>query len=239
MSGADMTGPSDRNTDGEPHYDELIEAVQARGNEHLGFMTSWAWLDDPRRLAFTLARYKFVAKMIAGANSAVEVGCGDGFGSRVVRQVVPSLVAIDFDPRFIASAKAQGSDRFPVEFRQHDMLAGPLSPTVEAAYSLDVLEHIRPVDEHAFLANVAASLTPSGVCVIGSPSLESQVYASKYSKLGHVNCKTQADLKSAMQAHFANVFMFSMNDEVVHTGYDRMSHYNIALCCGPRVAASP
>jgi len=35
-------------------------------------------------------------------------------------------------------------------------------------------------------------------------------------------------------AYFANVFIFSMNDEVVHTGFGKMSHYNIALCCGPR-----
>jgi hypothetical protein len=28
--------------------------------------------------------------------------------------------------------------------------------------------------------------------------------------------------------------MFSMNDEVVHTGYAAMSHYNLALCCGKK-----
>lgn len=237
MSGAHMTKATDRNVDGEPQYDELIAAVQARGNEQLGFMTSWAWMDDPKRLAFTLARYKFVAKMIAGARSAVEVGCGDGFGSRVVRQAVSSLIAVDFDARFIASARSTASDRFPVEYRQHDMLAGPLKPQVEAAYSLDVLEHIRPADEHVFLSNIAASLTARGVCVVGTPSLESQAYASKYSKLGHVNCKTQDELRSAMADHFSNVFMFSMNDEVVHTGYSKMSHYNIALCCGPAIRA--
>jgi hypothetical protein len=28
--------------------------------------------------------------------------------------------------------------------------------------------------------------------------------------------------------------MFSMNDEVVHTGFGPMAHYLIALCAGPR-----
>jgi hypothetical protein len=37
-----------------------------------------------------------------------------------------------------------------------------------------------------------------------------------------------------MKRFFKNVFMFSMNDEVVHTGYSKMSHYNFALCCGKR-----
>jgi hypothetical protein len=28
--------------------------------------------------------------------------------------------------------------------------------------------------------------------------------------------------------------MFSMNDEVVHTGYHKMAHYLFALCCEKR-----
>ena len=29
--------------------------------------------------------------------------------------------------------------------------------------------------------------------------------------------------------HFNNVYLFSMNDEVVHTGFDQMSHYIFAI----------
>ena len=37
-----------------------------------------------------------------------------------------------------------------------------------------------------------------------------------------------------MQRHFHNVFLFSMNDEVVHTGFSPMAHYLLALCCTKR-----
>jgi hypothetical protein len=84
------------------------------------------------------------------------------------------------------------------------------------------------------MTNLVAPLQPHGTLIVGTPSLESQAYASKFSKLGHVNCKSQSALKQLMEVYFHNVFMFSMNDEVVHTGYGKMSHYNIALCCGPR-----
>mgnify|MGYP007028595943 CR=1 FL=1 len=33
---------------------------------------------------------------------------------------------------------------------------------------------------------------------------------------------------------FDNVFLFSMNDEVVHTGFTPMAHYLFALCVGPK-----
>jgi hypothetical protein len=37
-----------------------------------------------------------------------------------------------------------------------------------------------------------------------------------------------------MEEHFDNVFMFAMNDEVVHTGFAPMAHYRLALACGPK-----
>jgi len=104
----------------------------------------------------------------------------------------------------------------------------------DAAYSLDVMEHIAPADEDAYLANIAGSLTDDGVAIIGMPSLESQAYASAASKEGHVNCKSAPDLKASVARHFGNVFLFSMNDEVVHTGYHKMAHYVIALAVGPK-----
>jgi hypothetical protein len=62
------------------------------------------------------------------------------------------------------------------------------------------------------------------------PSLESQPYASPGSKEGHVNCKSGKDFKDLMEKFFANVFLFSMNDEVVHTGFEKMAHYLIVVC---------
>lgn len=221
---------------GEPQYEEVIAEMRRRGPEKLGLMSGWGWYDDPKRLAFTLSRYKFVSKMLAGLDEVLEVGCGDGFGSRVVAQVVSRLTAVDFDPELLESAAAIASDRYPIEFRRHDVLKGPVPGSFAGIYSMDVLEHVALNDEPLFLKNLVSALRPTGVCIIGSPSLESQTYASKFSKLGHVNCKTQSDLKAYMECYFHNVFMFSMNDEMVHTGYSKMSHYNLALCCYPRLS---
>ena len=77
-------------------------------------------------------------------------------------------------------------------------------------------------------------MAPDGVLVLGSPSIHSQAYASPPSKAGHVNCKDAAGLRALCGAHFRHVFVFSMNDEVVHTGFTPMAHYLIALCAGRR-----
>ena len=67
------------------------------------------------------------------------------------------------------------------------------------------------------------------------PTLESQKYASKGSKLGHINCKSKKELKKTLSKFFNNVYMFSMNDEVLHTGYDKMSHYIFALANSKKI----
>jgi 2-polyprenyl-3-methyl-5-hydroxy-6-metoxy-1,4-benzoquinol methylase len=95
-----------------------------------------------------------------------------------------------------------------------------------------VIEHIAKEQELRFVGNIVKSLTPHGVLILGSPSLESQAYASPLSKAGHVNCKDARGLRGLMQQFFHNVFVFSMNDEVVHTGYSPMAHYLLALGCG-------
>ena len=219
---------------GEKQYQEFIREFQARGNERLGLMTSWAYFDDPKRLAFTFARYKFVAKMLSGRKHVLEAGCGDGFVTRIVVQEVGALTAVDFDPAFVDDANQRMSSKWRFLCKQHDMLKGPVKGVFDGAYSLDVMEHIPQKKEHVFLSNMIAPVTPHGVVIIGMPSLQSQTYASAQSKDGHINCKDQRELKKVMQRYFHNVFMFSMNDEVVHTGYHAMSHYNLALCCGKK-----
>jgi 2-polyprenyl-3-methyl-5-hydroxy-6-metoxy-1,4-benzoquinol methylase len=219
----------------EPQYQRCLEIKHNRGLTPLGLMSNQVWQDDPRRLVFVLSRYKFVAKMLSGKDRVLEVGCADAFGTRVVLQEVGAVTAVDFDPVFLEDARQRMDPKWEFEVKFHDMLEGPVSPgNFDAAYSMDVIEHILPVDEHRFVGNIAASLHRDGLLVLGSPSIHSQAYASKPSKEGHVNCKDAAGLRALAEAHFRNVFIFCMNDEVVHTGFTPMAHYLLALCAGRR-----
>ena len=218
----------------ETQYQVMIEAADERGIERFGLRASESWHEDPKHLVFRLSRYKFVAKMLAGRRHVLEVGCGDAFGIRIVQAEVGKLTAVDFDPVFIEDVQQRMVPRWAFDARVHDMLEGPVPGAFDAVYALDVLEHIDSADERAFLANSFANLDPQGAAIIGVPSLESQAYASSQSKIGHVNCKTAPDLKALLQDYFHNVFIFSMNDEVVHTGYHKMAHYFFALCAGKR-----
>jgi 2-polyprenyl-3-methyl-5-hydroxy-6-metoxy-1,4-benzoquinol methylase len=218
----------------ENQYNVMLEKAEQSGLATFGLMTNQAWDDDPKRLAFTFSRYKFVAKMMSGRQRVLEIGCADAFATRIVKQEVGELTAVDFDPIFIADVEKRISPKWPINCFVHDMLKGPVPGKYHGIFALDVLEHIRPEDESIFLKNLVGSLEPHGIAIIGMPSLESQAYASPISRAGHVNCKSMPELKSVLERHFHNVFVFSMNDEIVHTGYHKMAQYLMALCCDSR-----
>lgn len=223
----------------EPQYQRTLEIARQKGLTSLGLMTNQVWEDDPRRLLFTLSRYKFVAKMLSGREHVLEIGCADAFGTRVVQQSVKQLTATDFDQVFVDDVLRRMDENWKFECRQHDLLSGPFPGSFDAAYAMDVIEHIPEDAENIFVGNIVRSLTNEGVLILGCPSLQSQPYASPPSKAGHVNCKTGDSLQKLMGKFFHNVFLFSMNDEVVHTGFAPMAHYLIALGCQPRMSVSP
>lgn len=218
----------------EPQYKICLDFQEKYDLQTLGLMSSHTWLTDPKRLLFVLSRYKFVAKIFSGMNHVLEIGCADAFGTRIVSQAAASLTAIDFDPLFIEDARRNIKEPYIFECIVHDILAGPVPGSFDGAYSLDVIEHIPQEKEDAFISNIVKSINPHGTVIIGTPSLQSQVHASPVSKEGHINCKDGEQLKNLLQKYFYNVFIFSMNDEVVHTGFLSMANYLMALCCYPK-----
>lgn len=209
-----------------------------REPERFGAMAGYAWRTDPKHVLFTLARYKFVAKMLAGRDRILEIGCADAFGTRLVAaEARIAVTGIDLDGGMIHSGKQQAwaEGEFPrIDLHQHNILTDGPVPGHDAAYAIDVLEHIPPADEQTFVTAAAHSITPDGTFIVGTPSAESQAYASAPSKEGHINCKTQAQLRELCGKHFKTVFLFGQNDEVVHTGFGPMCHYLWAVCVTPR-----
>lgn len=191
---------------------------------------------DPRHLGFMLARYKFVAKMLEGKSHVCEVGCHEALGTLIVAKEVQHVHAVDVMQDVIEFCQNEYAPHAPnISFQAADVISSlppsPTSPdgTYEAIYLLDVLEHVDPDQEGVFLRNLCKRLGAHGVMIVGLPSLESQAYASPVSASQHINCKTREGLRETMGYLFENVFLFSMNDEVLHTGFGPMSQYLFAV----------
>ena len=189
--------------------------------QQLGPITSQLWLEDPRMVIIRGARYKHTSKLLSGQGRVLVVGCGVGFFSPIVRQEVGQLMTLDFDPAFKPDIV-------------HDITVRPLPFVFDAAFALDVIEHVLPEKQDTFVENVALSLLPHGVFVCGTPNRTSEPWAAEDTKAGHVGWLGQDELRDLLARHFCNVFAFGMNDETLHTGFGPMAHYLLALGVEPR-----
>jgi len=200
----------------------------------LGPRTSRNYLMDPKRMAFVLSRYKFVAKILDGCANVLEVGCGDAFGSPIVAQSVQQLTCCDYEETLINSNISRLSMIGNIDFQVMDAIQSLPDGVFDAIYSIDMIEHIQPADEEEFLLNTCGSLSEHGMVIIGTPNVEAREYASELSASLHINLKGHADLRNLVSRFFHTTLLFSMNDEVVHTGFYAMAHYIFGIGVSPR-----
>jgi len=199
----------------------------------LGAPSSYSLTHDAKHLSFVLARYKFCHKMLQGKKIVMEVGSGDGIGLPIISQGVEHVYCIDWDDRHINSIERRLFKYLKnVTLIHQDLNVESPNIKVDAAFSIDVLEHVDPDSETAFMENIIRCLPDDGVLITGTPNLSASQYSSPCSAIQHINLKDMKSLKELMERYFENVFMFGMNDEVLHTGYAPMCHYIWSVAAG-------
>jgi len=202
----------------------------------LGLAASSDYFHDPRHLIMAGSRYKFCSRMVDGLGTILEVGCGDGFEAPILAQGIQRLICTDIDEDTLADNRRRYTEFPKLNFQYHDFRKGSFSSVevgegeIDAACLIDVIEHVFPHEEENFMRNIVGSLSSTGILIVGTPNIAAEKYSSENSREQHVNLKDASSLRGLCEKFFNSIFMFSMNDEVVHTGYYPMSHYLWALC---------
>ena len=199
------------------------EAKELHGNHQLtlGPYFSHMVLKTPRRMLHLLSYYKFAAKIIGPGKRVLDVGCSEGFGTNLLAETAASCLGADLDADAIAVAnQSVGSEN--LHFVAMDVLTTDPG-RFDAVVTLDVIEHIFQDNEDAFVARMARVLEPRGILVIGTPNITSDRYAGEHSRRGHVNLFSADRLRELALRYFDNAFLFSANDEVVHTGFSPLA----------------
>jgi len=193
----------------------------------LGPYNSYQLVNTPRRMLFSLSHYKFAAKLFGSGKSVLEVGCSEGFGTHLLAEFASNVVAIDIDKDAIEEANKSFA-RNNLSFLHRDIVGEKIA-LFDGVVSFDVVEHIEKENEDDFYRALCQNLNEYGVCIIGTPNETSDQYSSPASREGHVNLYTWDRLKSKMDEFFHQVFIFSANDEIIHTGFYPLAHYLIAV----------
>ncbi len=211
---------------------------------HSGVSVKWGpnnvdcLLSDTKRLAFLFSRYKFAAKMMHSCSNILDVGCGDGMGTLMFLDTAAKrIVGLDIEASLIDHADNEimpaldASRRARLEFICEDF--GDSFRAVEMPFDglccMDMIEHVDPAEAEWYIAQFSKLLLPHGVAVIGTPSARAAQYGSVHSKAGHINLYEPEQFRATLERNFGRVFLFSVNDEMVHTGFLPMAHYLMAV----------
>lgn len=213
-------------------------AMQKEGSVTLGPHSSFQWNNSRRHLLFTAARYKFAMKMIGNLyepneKAILDLGCSDGFGTYYVAEFAKSVLGVDFDEEAIGYAKSHhgscSEEEGVISYKLENFLNQKYGE-FDGIVSFDVLEHIYPENEDDYMQTVLINLKDTGTFVVGTPSLETQQYSKENVTGAHVNVYKGEDFYKMLKRYFHNVYLFTQNDEIIHTGHLRMANYLIAVC---------
>jgi cyclopropane fatty-acyl-phospholipid synthase-like methyltransferase len=199
----------------------------------LGRYISYCYYKTPRRILHSMSYYKFASKLIGKGKKILDIGCNEGLGTWLLAKECGFAKGVDFDAQAIETAKSNFNHP-TIQFSAADIFEDQSGEHWDAVVNFDVIEHIYPAHAEQFMEALKGKLSPTGLAVIGTPSLVSQQFASEIARKGHVNVYSPERLEEMMRKHFEFVFLFAANDEIVHTGYLPLAHYLIAIGCKKR-----
>ncbi len=216
-------------------YAKLIRELYERHPDGVTLSAEYAEFVENNLIHFLirLSRYKFVAKMIKRTDRVLEVGCGSGLGATFLAQHCAHVTGIDVKNGEVEDARRL-SKRQNVDFRVADLFKADDLGLYDVVVNLDVIEHMEPADGRKFVEAMARRLKPTGMLVVGSPSVYSWKYQSPFSQASHIHCYDQAELVGLIEEFFSRTLPFSMNDEMVHTGHPKMAWYYFILALLPK-----
>ena len=220
------------------HFDQLLKE-QASKYGSITLPPEYAELFEVNtlQLLVKLARYKFVARQLKKTDHVLEIGSGNGIGTMFLSQHARQATGIEIEASSHEAA-VKINRRPNVEFLLQSVFNHDLSHKYDAIVSFDVIEHLTAEDGAILVDRMAQHCKPNGMVVIGTPSIYSYPYQSAYSRASHIKCYDQQELVALFDEHFGRSLAFSMNDEMVHTGFSKLAWYYFVLGFGPKSTAA-
>jgi 2-polyprenyl-3-methyl-5-hydroxy-6-metoxy-1,4-benzoquinol methylase len=127
--------------------------------------------------------------------NVIEIGCGEGYGSKILRPNAQRYLALD---KFKALNQSNFTD---IEFKQMNIppLTGIENDSFDVAVSFQVIEHIE--NDDWFVKEIARVIKPGGKFIVTTPNIKMSLTRNPY----HVREYTPEQLNTLLKKYFSVV----------------------------------
>lgn len=194
-----------------------------------GKMGDQKWmLENPLMTTIKFSRFKFVSKLISKKDTLLDIGCGQGVSSVFFSDYCKYVYGVDLFSSFI------DHNRKNIKFFKKNIFEikqNNFKQKIDFITLIDFIEHFKKSEGSLILKRCSNLLKKKGgTLVVGTPSVYSSKYRSKRSKMQHIHEYDGMELKDLCSKYFDRTFLFSMNDELVHTGFYKLAWFNFVVC---------
>ena len=241
---------------GEMVKDELAALKAREGSLPLQFMIRHDRAEIPRggarerlepgaspygTLVAHLQRYRFAAALSGSETTALDLGCGSGYGLAML----PCSAGTGIDLSQEAIVYASGLNKAEhLSYLKGDVCTADLGRSFSLVTAFEVMEHL--TDHHPLLETAARHLAPDGKFII---SLPNPLYHGSSLNPFHLRDMTHEHFASILEWRFADTAYYHQGRDIcsdlaeryqVRPGLDPDAEFWLALCRRPRlIAPSP
>lgn len=150
-----------------------------------------------------LARYYFARKFAEGKN-VLELGCGTGYGARLLADNAHKVLACDMNQKSLDFANKNYSAP-NLEFFKMDVTSTFPEKSFDVVISFEVFEHIYPDQVSQYLNTVKKALKPNGKFILSTPNHDVVMKSGMPIPEFHINNLGSGELKKLLSKHFSEV----------------------------------
>lgn len=158
-------------------------------------------------LVFSRHEYAYrYALQFVGEKDVLDVGCGTGYGCKILAAQARHVVGIDHDAGAIAYCRTH-FDAPNLVFKQADVTSLKINSEFDVAVSFQVIEHVHDTDD--FVRRMKQAVRPKGLILITTPNVKSSAPGGDVNPF-HLSEMNYEQFTSLISRHFSDYRMLGV-----------------------------
>lgn len=193
------------------------------------YLGNYSAISDSAHLSLHSQRYNFACSFIKSADTVLDMGCGEGFGTDILAGKAKKAVGVDYHEMVVNQARQKyGTKRDNISFMSGDCYQLRFDSPFDVVCAFDLIEHLP--DDVLFIKKMSEVLKKNGTLILSTPN--KLIHMLQLGKIYEFHQKEyfHSEIIDLVKARFSNIEVYvqdpgSLYDSV---GLDTILKYRLS-----------